>query len=291
MSDETEVIKDNIETIRESMASKLGAIESQVTGTLDGVRETVEQTVTSVKQSFDLKQQVNDRPWTMLGAAVLTGFVLGSLGGRDANSSPQRAASYKTDSPDTRRPVRRTASLLNIFGDEVTLIKQAALATASSLAHEALRKGGFQVSLPSDPTRTESAQQHFSEQIAPDIHVRRYDTRPDDNEVLEQLLTADTVATGAADEDAEMVDDVLTKGTFATGVADEELVEGTNVQTGSYATGQRDAPEQVRAEANLSHEQVKGSFVSEKVDKVLVEGTNEPTGSFATGQERSEEPV
>lgn len=45
---------------------------------LDDKLDTLE---TKAREAFDLKHQVAERPWMMLGAALATGYVLGSLGG------------------------------------------------------------------------------------------------------------------------------------------------------------------------------------------------------------------
>ncbi|NJM07705.1 hypothetical protein HC891_18220 [Candidatus Gracilibacteria bacterium] len=74
MDPRTEPIKNDIETIRESMTDKIGQIEDKVKGTVEG-------TVDSVKQTFNLNTQVGERPWAAFGVAVLIGYGLGSMGG------------------------------------------------------------------------------------------------------------------------------------------------------------------------------------------------------------------
>jgi ElaB/YqjD/DUF883 family membrane-anchored ribosome-binding protein len=74
MDPRTEPIKQDIETIRESMTDKIGQIEDKVKGTVEG-------TMDSVKQTFNLNTQVSDRPWAALGVAMLIGYGLGSMGG------------------------------------------------------------------------------------------------------------------------------------------------------------------------------------------------------------------
>jgi ElaB/YqjD/DUF883 family membrane-anchored ribosome-binding protein len=74
MDPRTEPIKQDIETIRESMTEKIGQIEDKVKGTVEG-------TMDSVKQTFNINTQVSDRPWAAFGVAVLIGYGLGSMGG------------------------------------------------------------------------------------------------------------------------------------------------------------------------------------------------------------------
>jgi ElaB/YqjD/DUF883 family membrane-anchored ribosome-binding protein len=83
MSEETDNIKHDIESTRESMTAKMEAIESKIMGTVDDVKTSVNTTVEQVKQTFDIRQQVHERPWTMFGASLVAGLVLGSLGGSD----------------------------------------------------------------------------------------------------------------------------------------------------------------------------------------------------------------
>jgi len=86
-----------MEATRESLADKLGELESQVretvqvagdtvSNTVDGVKQvvssvtdTVSSTVESVKETFNLRKQVEEHPWTALGAAVGLGLAGGLL--------------------------------------------------------------------------------------------------------------------------------------------------------------------------------------------------------------------
>jgi ElaB/YqjD/DUF883 family membrane-anchored ribosome-binding protein len=73
MDPRTESIKQEVEETLEDMAAKMNQIEERVVGT---ARETVEQ----VKEKLDVRHMVAERPWTMLGVSVATGFVVGSIG-------------------------------------------------------------------------------------------------------------------------------------------------------------------------------------------------------------------
>ncbi len=81
MDPRTESIKQEIDATRTAMTTKIEQIESQVHETVDTIKSSAQDTVDSVKERFNVKRMVNERPWTMLGASMLTGFVLGSLGG------------------------------------------------------------------------------------------------------------------------------------------------------------------------------------------------------------------
>ena len=62
--------------VQETVAGAQSAVEH----TIDTVKETVDGLVDRVKGTADLLEQVQQAPWTMLGSAILLGYILGSLG-------------------------------------------------------------------------------------------------------------------------------------------------------------------------------------------------------------------
>ena len=52
---------------------------ASVEGTVASVKETMQASVDTVKESLDLKGRVERHPWAMLGGAVATGFLGGWL--------------------------------------------------------------------------------------------------------------------------------------------------------------------------------------------------------------------
>ena len=79
-------LRKEIECTRSAMAAKLEALENKVIGTVQSAQETVEvsiqsakDTVASVKRTFNLKYQVEQRPWTLVGGCFLAGLALGAL--------------------------------------------------------------------------------------------------------------------------------------------------------------------------------------------------------------------
>jgi ElaB/YqjD/DUF883 family membrane-anchored ribosome-binding protein len=109
---ELEVIHNQMEETRESLASKLGALESQVretvgtaseavTSTVEGVKdvvETVSETVGSVTETFNISKQVEENPWLAMGAAVAVGFVAAQLFGPSSRPS-STTPSYQPPAP------------------------------------------------------------------------------------------------------------------------------------------------------------------------------------------------
>lgn len=95
MAEGTEPIRQDLDSIRDSMTEKMEQIESKVRGTVD-------ETVTTVKRTFDVRQQVDQRPWVALGAAVLAGYVVGSMGGSE-KPAYQYGEPMRYYQPETRR--------------------------------------------------------------------------------------------------------------------------------------------------------------------------------------------
>ncbi len=104
MDHELEVIRDQMEETRASLADKLEALESQVRDTVQSATETVasavdgakevvssvsegakqvvdkvSETVESVKESLSVSRYVEQYPWTSVGVAVASGFVIAQL--------------------------------------------------------------------------------------------------------------------------------------------------------------------------------------------------------------------
>jgi len=124
MDHESEVIKQQMEQTRASLAEKLETLEDHVTstvrstteavtGTVEAVKETVESTVDSVKgaventvssvsesvenvkesvaETFDLNRQIHQHPWLVLGGGVLAGYLGGCLLSRGASAASNAA--------------------------------------------------------------------------------------------------------------------------------------------------------------------------------------------------------
>jgi ElaB/YqjD/DUF883 family membrane-anchored ribosome-binding protein len=129
MDDQPEVIRHQMEETRASLSEKLETLEQQVTGTVkdaraavtetvESVKEAVRDTVDSVKETFDLHVQVMRRPWTMLGASVVVGYLGGSLLGRDASRSSDSTLSGSSRRGESYRPLRKTNGLVTESKDE-----------------------------------------------------------------------------------------------------------------------------------------------------------------------------
>jgi hypothetical protein len=67
---------------------------SAITEKLEILEDRVQETVETVKHTFDLHYQVKQRPWLMVGASLLVGYTLGRRGGVSrtrADAQPQQS--------------------------------------------------------------------------------------------------------------------------------------------------------------------------------------------------------
>ena len=136
MDQRSDYIRQDIESTRASLDEKLDTLE------------------TKARQTFDLKYQVAERPWMMLGAAVAAGYVLGSLGGDD---EPQRwhgqpmtttdynqhagSSSYNQPASDSRSSQsHRGDSFLSQFDEEIDMLKMAAVSTLTNFLRDSIRE-------------------------------------------------------------------------------------------------------------------------------------------------------
>jgi len=157
MDQRTEPIRQDIDSIRDSMTDKIGQLETKIKGTVEDTRRMV-----------DVKYQVSQRPWAALGVSLLVGYTLGSIGGGDdKRDQPQRGEPFRyyNESHDQRARqdqerdnAARNASfgqpadtrhaaqpgmldqIMDQFGDEFQLLKAAAITSVVSLVRDAVRQ-------------------------------------------------------------------------------------------------------------------------------------------------------
>jgi ElaB/YqjD/DUF883 family membrane-anchored ribosome-binding protein len=72
-------VTDTVESITTPVTETVQTVKEAVTGTVETVKETVSGTVETVKETFDLRKQVEQRPWAMMAGSFATGFLLGKL--------------------------------------------------------------------------------------------------------------------------------------------------------------------------------------------------------------------
>src|SRR5262245_1978230 len=117
MDQRSDYIRQDIESTRAALDEKLDTLE------------------TKAREAFDLKHQVAERPWMMLGAALAAGYVLGSLGGGEPeqrwHGQPMATGDYTQHAVQRaeQREPSRGDGLLAQFDDEIDMLKTAAVAT------------------------------------------------------------------------------------------------------------------------------------------------------------------
>jgi len=133
MDQRSDYIRQDIESTRAALDEKLDTLE------------------TKARQAFDIKHQVAERPWMMLGAAVATGYVLGSLGGETEqrwHGQPYAATDYNQHAAmaDDRRDNRQSAlrstadSFLSQFDDEIDMLKVAAVNMLTNYLRDTIKE-------------------------------------------------------------------------------------------------------------------------------------------------------
>jgi hypothetical protein len=156
MDQRTEPIRQDIDAIRESMTDKMEQIESKIKGTVE-----------DTKRMVDVKYQVSEHPWAALGAAVLVGYALGSMGGESSAAQPSAGTAFRyyPEPADERRhataeraervqysamassqqPNRASEpglidQLKSQFGDEIDMLKAAAMTSLVGLVRDTIRQ-------------------------------------------------------------------------------------------------------------------------------------------------------
>lgn len=84
----TAAVAETVESVKETVASTVENVKDQVESTVETMKGTVTDTVESVKETFDVRTQVCRHPWGMVGgsfaAGLLTGYLLPSSRGTSA---------------------------------------------------------------------------------------------------------------------------------------------------------------------------------------------------------------
>jgi len=84
----TSAVQETVSTVKETVHEGVEAVHETVATVREGVNESVE----TVKDFFDVKTQVSQHPWLMVGGSVAVGFTLGMLTNRASAMMP--APSY-----------------------------------------------------------------------------------------------------------------------------------------------------------------------------------------------------
>lgn len=95
----TDEMRLEIDCTRAAMTDKLEALEDRMMGTVQSAQETVEDsiqmakdTVATVKRNFDVRYQVEQHPWAMVGGSFIAGLALSGLFRRSRRQIPTAAS-------------------------------------------------------------------------------------------------------------------------------------------------------------------------------------------------------
>jgi ElaB/YqjD/DUF883 family membrane-anchored ribosome-binding protein len=106
-------VGDIVDNVKGTVEDTVGAVKETVDGAkstveniVENVKETMDDTVTKVKRSFDLRYQVEQNPWLMVGGSVVVGSIIGSLLNR--GDEGRGYYSYSADSMHTGNYVADT---------------------------------------------------------------------------------------------------------------------------------------------------------------------------------------
>jgi ElaB/YqjD/DUF883 family membrane-anchored ribosome-binding protein len=148
---ESAELRHEIDSTRSAMANKLEALENRVIGTVQSAQETVhdsiqsaKDTVASVKRTFDIEHQVEQRPWAIVGGCFLAGVVVGYLipNGAHRFSPPAEAGRNGFAPPTPQRqpegPAR--ASIFEPFQGEIDKAKGIAIGYVMGLVRDAIKE-------------------------------------------------------------------------------------------------------------------------------------------------------
>jgi len=99
-------LTEKLETLENQVRDTVASATENVGETIENVTSTVQETVENVKRTFDLNYQVQERPWTMVGGAVVAGLVVGAVVGRQSRGSAGGPSSHVHPSFSRLQPSR-----------------------------------------------------------------------------------------------------------------------------------------------------------------------------------------
>ena len=166
MDQRSDHIRQDIESTRASLDDKLDSLE------------------TKARQTFDIKHQVGERPWMMLGAAVATGYVLGSMGGSETeqrwHGQPYTTTDYNqhagmadhrqnhSANQTSQSSMRSTTdNFLSQFDDEIDMLKVAAINMVTNFLRDTLKEYVPALGQELDKQRDQSNRRDGSVSTAP----------------------------------------------------------------------------------------------------------------------------
>jgi ElaB/YqjD/DUF883 family membrane-anchored ribosome-binding protein/molybdopterin converting factor small subunit len=157
MAETRSALTDKIEALEEKVMGTVETAQATVEQTVETVKETVQDTVAAVKRTFDLKYQVDQRPWTMVGASVLAGYALGNFArdnrhdrasvpvtGNGADMGSRSAVHSERELPPPRLAEQQQPSLrsrlLSQFEEEIGKVQSMAIGATMGMLRDWLKQ-------------------------------------------------------------------------------------------------------------------------------------------------------
>lgn len=143
-------MRQEIDSTRSAMADKLEALEDKVMGTVQSAKDTVDDsiqsakdTVASVKRTFNIKHQIEERPWMMVGGCFLAGLAVGCLiprgRPRSARTVADGAFAAAASTPRLQAEPLSRPSIFAPFQAEINLAKEMAIGYVMGLARDSIK--------------------------------------------------------------------------------------------------------------------------------------------------------
>jgi ElaB/YqjD/DUF883 family membrane-anchored ribosome-binding protein len=156
----TDDMRQEIDCTRSALADKVEALEDRVKDNVQTVEDSIQMAtdaVATVRRTFDIKHQVEQHPWTMVGGCFLAGVAASNLfprvlrrlrkapdpsaNGNSAAASLQVPPLPRGDEGGALPAVMRSRSgLLELFHDEIAKIQGMAIGYVIGLARDSIKQ-------------------------------------------------------------------------------------------------------------------------------------------------------
>jgi ElaB/YqjD/DUF883 family membrane-anchored ribosome-binding protein len=75
----TSTVSETVQQVKDAVTDTVETVKDTVEGTVETVKDTVQDTVETVKDTFDIRRQVENHPWLLFGGSFAVGFVAAQL--------------------------------------------------------------------------------------------------------------------------------------------------------------------------------------------------------------------
>jgi ElaB/YqjD/DUF883 family membrane-anchored ribosome-binding protein len=144
----TQAVEDTVGAVKDAVEDTVSTVKETVQGTVETMKETVNETVDTVKTTFDIHHQFAERPWLMLGGAVVVGYLGSTLlqkaGGNQTSSNGWAPIQGHHGQPEERsRPAEAPQAsssepsmwdkAVDAFGPAISKLEELAIGAAAGV--------------------------------------------------------------------------------------------------------------------------------------------------------------